>query len=41
MNIILFVLAAVLFALDGLRVQGPVNFTPMGFCLLTVALFIL
>lgn len=43
MNIsqLLFIVAAVLFALDGFRVTTPnANWTPLGFCLLTVALWL-
>jgi hypothetical protein len=41
MTTILFVLAAICFALDAFRVPAPVNWTPAGFCLLVLALFVL
>ncbi len=41
MEQILFILAAIAFALDAFRVGGPVNWTPIGFCLLTIALFLI
>lgn len=42
MKQILFILAVIAFGLDALRVQSPhVSWTPLGFCLLTVALFVL
>ena len=39
-NILLFVVAAVFFALDALRVPAPVSWTPAGFCLVTLAAFV-
>jgi hypothetical protein len=39
-SLILFIAAAILFALDAFRVTGPINWTPAGFCCLTIALFI-
>lgn len=38
---ILFVLAAIAFGLDAARVSAAVSWTPLGFCLLTIAIFIL
>ena len=38
---ILFVLAAIAFGLDAFRVSVPaINWTPLGFCLLTIAVFL-
>ena len=37
---ILFILAAACFAADAFRVQAPISFTPLGFCLLTIALWL-
>lgn len=41
MGQILFILAAIAFLLDALRIQAAVSWTPLGFCLLTLALFVL
>lgn len=38
---IFFVAAAIFFALDGFRVPASVSWTPLGFCALTIALFLL
>lgn len=38
---ILFGLAAIFFALDAFRVSGPLNWTPAGFCCLTLSLLVL
>lgn len=38
---ILFVLAAIAFGLDAFKVPAAVSWTPLGFCFLTIALFIL
>lgn len=38
---ILIVLAAIAFGLGAFRVPGPLNWTDAGFCLLTVALFLI
>jgi hypothetical protein len=39
-RMILIVIAAVLFALSALRVSGRIDWTPAGFCCLTVALLL-
>lgn len=41
LQLILFVLAAISFGLAAFRVNGPVDWTNTGFCLLTIALFII
>lgn len=42
MSQILFIGAAIAFALDAFHVQTPaISWTPLGFCLLTIALFLL
>lgn len=41
MSTILFVIAAIFFLLAGLRVPAAVEWTNLGFCALTVALFLL
>jgi len=41
MKLILIILAAICFALDAFRVGGRVSWTPLAFCLLTIALLIL
>ena len=39
---ILFIGAAIAFAMDAFHVQTPaISWTPLGFCLLTIALFLL
>lgn len=38
---ILIVLAAIAFGLGALRISGPLNWTDAGFCLLTIALFLI
>jgi hypothetical protein len=38
---ILFILAAIFFALDAFRVPAPFNWTPAGFCMLTLALWVM
>jgi hypothetical protein len=40
-DVILFVLAAVFFALGAFRVSAPVNWTDAAFCVLTIALFLI
>jgi len=40
MSQILFIIAAIFFALDALHVSGPISWTPAGFCCLTLALFL-
>jgi cytochrome c oxidase subunit IV len=37
---ILFILAAIFFGLDAFRVPGKISWTPAGFCVLTIALFL-
>lgn len=43
MNIqtLLFIVAAVCFALDAFRVPTRVGWTPLAFCFLTIALFLI
>jgi cytochrome c oxidase subunit IV len=36
----LFVLAAICFGLDAFKVQGPLSWTPAGYCLLVIAIWI-
>jgi len=39
-KLFLFVVAAILFLLDAFKVQGPLNWTPAGYCLLVIAIWI-
>lgn len=39
-DLLLYIAAAVFFALDAFRVAARINWTPLGFCLLTIAFFI-
>ena len=40
-QILLFILAAIAFALDAFKVSAAaVSWTPLGYCLLTIALFL-
>jgi cytochrome c oxidase subunit IV len=41
LDLLLFVLAAVCFALDAFKVSGPINWTPAGYCLLVIAIWII
>lgn len=42
MSQILFIGAAIAFGLDAFHVSiAPISWTPLGFCLLTIALFLL
>lgn len=41
MTQILFIAAAICFGVDAFRVSTPINLVSAGFCLLTVALFLL
>jgi hypothetical protein len=41
MDKVLFILAAIAFLLDALQIKAAVAWTPLGFCLLTLALFVL
>ena len=40
-NFLLFFFAAVCFGLDAFRIPGRVSWTPAGFCLLTIAIWLL
>lgn len=40
LSTILFIAAAICFGLDAFRIRGPISWTPAGFCLLTIALFL-
>jgi hypothetical protein len=37
-KIVLLIIAAIFFALDAIKVPGPISWTPGGFCLLVIAL---
>lgn len=39
-DFILFLLAAICFGLDAFRVSTPINLTAAGFCLITLALWV-
>lgn len=41
MDKLLYILAAIAFGLDAAGIAASVRWTPLGFCLLTIALFIL
>ncbi len=41
LQLLLYAFAAVCFLLGAVRIAGPVNWTDAGFCLLTIALFLI
>ena len=41
-DLFLYIVAAIAFALDAFKVQTPtISWTPLGFCLITLALWVL
>jgi hypothetical protein len=40
-KLVLLIAAAIFFGLDAIKVGGPINWTPGGFCLLVIALLLI